>query len=52
MCGTAFNEEFSRTRRENIAIVMHTAINLLNNENTFKASMCRKIKMAKRHVDL
>ena len=52
---TAFNEDFSRIRRENaaenMAMVRHTAINLLAKEKTFKASTRRKLKKANRNVE-
>ena len=45
---TAFNEDFSKFKRENLAedmeMIRHTAMNLLTNEKTFKASMRRKLK--------
>ena len=51
---TAFNEDACRIRRENsdenLAMVRHTAINLLKNEKTFKASMKRKLKKANRNT--
>lgn len=52
---TAFNEDFSRMRRdntaENIAMIRHSAINLLTNEKTFEASMRRKLKKVARNVE-
>jgi len=52
---TAMNEDACRIRRENsaenYAIVRHTALNLLNADKTFKASIKRKQKRANRNTD-
>jgi predicted transposase YbfD/YdcC len=52
---TALNEDACRIRRENsaenYAIVRHTALNLLNADKTFKASIKRKQKRANRKTD-
>jgi predicted transposase YbfD/YdcC len=52
---TALNEDACRIRRENsaenYAIVRHTALNLLNADKTFKASIKRKQKRANRNTD-
>lgn len=52
---TALNEDAYRIRRENsaenYAIVRHTALNLLNADKTFKASIKRKQKRANRNTD-
>jgi predicted transposase YbfD/YdcC len=52
---TALNEDACRIRRENsaenYAIVRHTALNLLNADKAFKASIKRKQKRANRNTD-
>ncbi|WP_028870066.1 hypothetical protein, partial [Psychromonas arctica] len=52
---TAMHEDASRVRRENsaenYATVRHTALNLLNADKTFKASIKRKQKKANRNTD-
>jgi predicted transposase YbfD/YdcC len=52
---TALNEDACRIRRENsaenYATVRHTALNLLNADKTFKASIKRKQKRANRNTD-